>query len=339
MVDPNKRNDKVMALSIVIVNWNSKEFVRKCLLSLREHCSDLSPQIIVVDGGSFDGCDVMIEKEFPKVEFVQSENNIGFGRSNNLGVEKAKGEALLLLNPDTEVFKGSIQALLHSLHNLEKVGIVGAKQLNSDGSLQLTSIFQLPRPWRHAFTTARSHQRYWQSSGALNANIPIVVEAISGACMMMKRELFEKVGGFTPAFFMYAEDMDLCLKVTKAGYLCYHNPQAVITHHAGGSTSSPDGVSRFSTIIMREALNLYFKREVGLLGAIQFRAASFLSAVIRIMICFFKLMFFFRADKSSKVELNYSLNRWIIVLRWTLGLEKKFVKKMTSTFSENCQIL
>lgn len=318
-----------MNLSIVIVNWNSKHFVKKCLFSIRKHCSDLNPQIIVVDGGSYDGCDAMLAEEFPEVEFVQSRENIGFGRSNNLGVEKAKCEALLFLNPDTEVKEGAIQALLDGLQNLDKAGIVGAKQLNTDGSLQFSSIHRLPRPWRQAFTTAQLHKRYWKLSGALNASEPVVVEAISGACMMMRLDLFRKVGGFSPEFFMYAEDMDLCLKVTQAGYKCFHNPHAIIIHHAGGTSKGSEGVSRFSIVMMREALRLFFLRTNGLMSVYQFRIASFISASLRLLAYSIVLTFFIGKDSNSKQELKLRLCHWWIVLRWTLGLEASFVKSIS----------
>src|SRR5688572_28797322 len=98
-------------LSILIVNWNSKDYLRKCLQSIRTTCAELSPQIIVVDG-SFDGCGQMLAAEFPEVEFVQIAENLGFGRSNNLGFERVTGDNLLLLNPDTELKAGAVQALL-----------------------------------------------------------------------------------------------------------------------------------------------------------------------------------------------------------------------------------
>lgn len=325
-----------MKLSIVIVNWNSKNFVRGCLQSLRKYCLDLDPQVIVVDGGSFDGCNVMIEEEFPEVEFIQSQENIGFGRSNNLGVEKATGEALLLLNPDTEVTEGAIQSLLESLQNLEKAGIIGARQLNTDGSLQLASILQLPKPLKTVVRTSRSHKRYFKSSGALNASEPIVVEAISGACMMMKLELFRKVGGFSPEFFMYVEDIELCLKVTRAGFNCIHNPHAVIKHHSGCSSISLTKVSRFGTIMRRESLCLFFKRENGLMTAYLFRIASFFSATFRTVVYSVALVLLFKRNKILQEKLRLGRSRWWIVLRWAVGLETAFVKSIAiPSISEN----
>ena len=111
-----------MKLSILIVNWNSKDYMRECLHSISGTCGHLSPQVVVVDGGSFDGCAEMLAAEFPEVEFVQSPENIGFGRSNNLGFERVTGEALLLLNPDTELQPGAVDALLTALRGCRPQG-------------------------------------------------------------------------------------------------------------------------------------------------------------------------------------------------------------------------
>ncbi len=108
----NRRRIEGVKLSVVIVNWRSKDFLRRCLKTLQTTCGEHQPQIVVVDGASFDGCAEMLAAEFPAVDFVQSSTNIGFGRCNNLGFSRVTGEALLLLNPDTELRENAVSTLL-----------------------------------------------------------------------------------------------------------------------------------------------------------------------------------------------------------------------------------
>ena len=132
-------------VSILIVNWNSKDLLRQCLISIRETCADLATQVVVVENGSFDGCAELIAAEFPEVDFIQSPDNIGFGCANNLGLASVTGDAVWVLNPDTEVMPGALQTLLDELETRPDAGIVSPKQLNTDLTLQ-TSVHALPTP-------------------------------------------------------------------------------------------------------------------------------------------------------------------------------------------------
>ena len=225
-------------LSIIIVNWNSAEFVRKCLASIYRNTTGLNFEIVVVDGASFDGCGEMLAKEFPQVHFVQSPKNVGFGGCNNLGFEKAAGEFVLLLNPDTELKGPAAAVLLHQLRATPGVGMVGARLLNSDGSLQTSCVQSLPTPLNQALDLEFLRKRFPNSRlwgiSALWQSSPAEVEAISGACMLLRCETFRRVGGFGSQYFMYGEDMDLCAKVRNAGLKIYYEPRAEVIHHGGG---------------------------------------------------------------------------------------------------------
>ena len=250
-----------MLISIVIVNWNSKDYLRKCLRSIETHASDLDYEAIVVDGASYDGCAAMLAEEFPYATFVQSEENIGFGRCNNLGVQHAKGELLLLLNPDTEIKAGSIHALLEARAGLPENAMLGARLLNTDGSLQTTSVHAAPTPLNQVLGSDFLMKQFprsklWGTYEAYHSETPTSVEAISGACMFLPTALFRQFGGFNPVYFMYAEDMDLCFKLRQSGLTIYHIPAARITHHGG--SSSMQQVSQFSTIQMKVSLFTYF---------------------------------------------------------------------------------
>lgn len=305
-----------MTLSILIVNWNSRDYLRRCLVSIRDTCAELSPQIVVVDGGSFDGCDAMLAAEFPEVEFVQSADNIGFGRSNNLGFERVTGEALLLLNPDTEVRPGAVARLLAELERLPQAGILGARQSNTDGSLQLSSIHPLPTPWNAAFTTEGAHRRHWRRIGAWDAADPVEVEAVSGACMMMRAETFRRLGGFDPRYFMYAEDMDLCFRIQRLGLKIYHVPEAEIVHHGGGSARAQ--LNRFSTVMLREAVHAYFRKNAGVAAGAAFRVLTAVSAVARLLLL--ATAWTMAGGETRRLRLA-SMSRWHAALRWSSGFE------------------
>ncbi len=303
-----------MTLSILIVNWNSRDYLRRCLTSIREHCSELEPQIVVVDGGSFDGCAEMLAAEFPEVEFVQSECNLGFGRSNNLGFQRVTGKALLLLNPDTEVRAGAVQAMLRALQALPNAGIVGARLLNADGSLQLSSVHRLPNPLNVAFDMNWLRLRWWRKFG--HATVPFRVEAVSGACMMMLTTTFGRFAGFDPRYFMYAEDMDLCFQVSEAGMCIYHEPAARVVHHGGASSGKTFG--KFSAVMISEALRTYLVANQGRSHGLACQGLLGLSAILRLPL----LSASWAVSRGATRERRRaSIRRWTAVLRWSLGRE------------------
>jgi N-acetylglucosaminyl-diphospho-decaprenol L-rhamnosyltransferase len=305
-----------MKLSILIVNWNSKDLLRDCLASIRSTCRELAPQVVVVDGGSFDGCAELIAKEFPEVDFVQSNDNVGFGRSNNLGFSRVKGETLLLLNPDTVLCDGAVRSLLEAMESHPDAGIVGAHLLNSDGSLQLFGVHPLPTPWNCMTDSDKVRSRWWAHHGPPDEGRPVTVEAVSGACMLMKAAVFRALGGFDSRYFMYAEDMDLCLKVTRTGSKVYYAPDARVIHHGGGC--SKNEFSKFSTIMIREALWVYMRINHGAPTALLYRWLMAVSAVFRLLLL--AAMVLISGEQKRQVRV-VSLKKWWSVLRWCVGLE------------------
>jgi len=308
-------------LSILIVNWNSKELLRKCLLSIRGTCADLTPQVVVLDGGSFDGCGEMLSAEFAEVEFVQSEKNIGIGRSNNLGFERVTGEAVLLLNPDTEIRPGAIQLLLTELRRLPKAGIVNSRLLNTDLTLQ-SSVHALPSPVFQAFDSELLRRllsvfSIWAPPNDFAPDGPVAVEAVAGACMLLWSKTFRDVGGFSPEYFMYAEDMDLCLKIRRAGLNVYHVPAAEILHHSGASADTQG--SKFSAVMMREALHTYMRLNHGWLSATMYRLFTGASGIIRLMVM---MPDFLTARGKRRRTLWASISKWRSILSWSVGLER-----------------
>ncbi len=316
-----------MNLSIIIVNWNSKAHVRACLQALDRSEPPLEAQIVVVDGGSFDGCGDMLRAEFPAVRFVQSPDNVGFGRSNNLGFEHSTGEAVLFLNPDTEVEPGAMANLMKALESLPDCGIVGARLFNTDGSLQRSCVQPFPTAWNQSLDCGRlqvllPRLKIWGNHLAFSTDAPTPVEAVSGACILMRRRVFSQVGGFSPEFFMYGEDLDLCAKVRRAGLKVYHVPQARITHHGGGSSSG--AFSKFSSVYLRESVFRLIRSHRGPVSAGAYRVAMAMTSIIRM--AFLAPACALSVGSRVSARRN-SLRKWLVTLRWSAGMERRVAQR------------
>jgi hypothetical protein len=313
-----------MDLSIIIVNYKSKDYLRPCLGSITAHTHGIEHEVIVVDSGSFDGCAEMLAAEYPEVLFIQSESNLGFARANNLAAGSARGRVLLFLNPDTEIHEPAAGKLYARFQSLSAVGLAGARLLNSDGSLQTSCVQPLPTVWNQLLD-AKAFQRwfpnagFWASAATFrNETQPVEVEALSGACLMVYRRVFEQVGGFSPEYFMYGEDLDLCYKTRKAGFKNYYVPDATFIHHGGGSTSR--SVSNFSNVMMRESVYRFLLKSRGRFYSGCYRAGMSGAAVVRVMLLMpMGLVWWARGDGS---RWGAAFRKWLGILRWGLGLER-----------------
>ena len=311
-----------VSLSILIVNWNSRDYLRKCLETVRATCADLVPQVVVVDGGSFDGCVEMLAVEFPEVEFVQSPDNIGFGRSNNLGFHRVTGEVLLLLNPDTELKPGALRSLLVQLAELPQAGLLGPRLLNANGTLQTSCVQALPTPLNQFLDLDFLRRRFpqwalWGNREAFAARQPVPVEAVSGACMLLHADTFRQLGGFASHFFMYGEDLDLCARVRAAGRKVYHVPGAEVIHHGGGSSGGT--FSKFSTVLMRQSVFLFIRSHQGRIAACAYRLLMALSAGLRVLLLAPACCLVGGRSSGSRFP---ALRKWFSVLRWSVGGER-----------------
>jgi hypothetical protein len=311
-------------LSIIIVNWNSKDYLRKCLQSVYANTLGIAFEIIVVDGASFDGCGEMLAREFPEVRFIQSEKNVGFARANNLGFEQSQGDCVLFLNPDTEVIGDAINMLHDILKKNGNAGIVGAKLLNTDGSVQTSCIQAFPTVLNQFLDIeilrgAMPNLSFWGMAPLFSGNTsPAEVEVISGACLMLTRAVFQKIGHFSEDYFMYAEDLDLCYKAHLAGLKNYYVPDAVIIHHGGGSSRQTKSV--FSTVMMRESVHRFLKKfRGGGYGAV-FRVSVALSALGRLALLL--VLFPIRLIRGETATIRNPIRRWLALLKWTFGLER-----------------
>jgi GT2 family glycosyltransferase len=312
-----------MDLSIIIVNWNSADYVKACIKSLYAGTEGLDYEILVVDNGSFDVCRTMIAAEFPGVVFMQSDYNLGFARANNFGAEKAKGEYLLFLNPDTQMINNAVGELLAIMRRLPRAGVVGCKLLNTDLTVQTSCIQPFPTILNQVLDAEILQRlfpglRLW-GTGPLTTGRqgPAEVQVVSGAGMMIRSAVFKEVGGFSSEYFMYTEDIDLCYKVQRAGYINYYTGSVSIIHHGGGS-SLHRKESAYANIQMRESVLKFLKKTRGSFYALVYKRSLLLSGIIRLILTFLMLIPCTLVGRYSSCMT--SLNKWINIIRWSLGI-------------------
>jgi len=313
-----------MDLSIIIVNWNSARYATQCVASIQSQTNGLEYEIIIVDNASTDdSCRVL--EHLPGVKLIRSPQNLGFARANNLGFKSATGRNLLFLNPDTELRGPAINLMYTCLESSPGVRVLGCKLLNTDLTTQTSCVQSYPTILNQALDGEGLRKvfpksKLWGMRPLFEATDGGGVEAemVSGACLMIPRQVFEKVGRFDPDYFIYAEDMDLCYRVRKAGgRICYLGG-ATVVHH-GGQSSKQQGGEEFSGPMVKQSVFTFFQKRRGQLYAYLYRAVMFKVALIRV--CILGGLAVLPAAGSRQDSLRHSLRKWRKILRWTLGLE------------------
>ncbi len=262
-------------LSIIIVNYNVKEFLENALISIKKATEGINAEIFVVDNASEDGSVEMVKQKFPEVKLIANDRNLGFAKANNQALKLAQGKYILLINPDTVVQEDTFKVLISFLESNPDCGMVGCKILNPDGTLQLACRRSFPTPWvaftkmlglSSLFPKSKIFARY--NLTYLDPEQVTEVDAVSGSFMMIRREVYEQVGGLDEDFFMYGEDIDWCYRIKKAGWKIYYVPHTQIIHFKGESTkrSNIDEIR-----IFYDAMKIFVKKhykEFALLGVI-----------------------------------------------------------------------
>ncbi len=232
-------------ISVLIVSYNVKQYLLQCIDSIfRSDYSD-KIEIIIVDNHSFDGSTKAISEKFPDVVIINNQKNVGFGKAVNQASKAASGDYLLILNPDTVVQENTISTFMNYASENTQVGIAGPKILNSDGSLQLaakrsfpTMGVSLPKLLGLSILFPKSRWANRYNLTYLDPDKIHSVDAISGSCMFMRRDLFESLNGFDERFFMFGEDLDLCYRVKQTGKEIHYIPETQIIHYKGESVKS-----------------------------------------------------------------------------------------------------
>lgn len=251
-------------LSIVIVSFNSARDLPACFEAMSRTTRGVDYEVIMVDNASDDGTVPLVRERFPEVQVVANGENLGFARAANIGAAGSTGRHLLLLNPDTELQDGALANCVSYLDRHTDVGIVTARVNNPDGTLQRACRRSIPTP-AVAFFRLSGLGKIWKNhpaSGAYNVEWAdpdriMEVEAVSGSFLMIRREAWEKAGGMDERYFLYGEDLDLCLEVSRAGYRIVYYPEAVVVHHKGKSSRQ---AMRRANREFHRAMNLFHKK-------------------------------------------------------------------------------
>jgi GT2 family glycosyltransferase len=240
-----------MELSIVIVNWKVKDLLRNCLDSIFAQREPGNFEVIVVDNNSKDGSEKLVQREFHQVKLVRNEENLGFGRACNQGIRMAKGDFVLLLNPDTTVELDTLRNITNYMKSNARVGIGGCYLYNPDGKSQ-TSFYKFT-----SITTLLGRTLFLYSflpKNSLTAPLFVdylrsheSVDRVCGGAMVLRYEALEQVGLFDDSFFLYYEDEDLCYRMKQKGWMVAPIPNTRIVHHHNQSGKKNVAMAIFSS--------------------------------------------------------------------------------------------
>ncbi len=252
-----------MQLSVIILNYNVRYFLEQCVLSVQKALENIDGEIIVIDNNSSDDSCAMMKEKFPNIKLIENKENSGFPKGNNIGVAQAKGEYLCILNPDTIVVEDTFSKILKSEFCNLNSGILGCKLIDGTGNFLPEAKRGVPTPWV-AFTKIFGLYKMFPKSSFFNKyyaqhiseNQSGKVDILVGAFMVLKRDLYNKIGGFDENCFMYSDDIDLSYMVLKSGKTNYYFHETSVIHYKGESTVR-DGLymKRF-----REAMQFFYKK-------------------------------------------------------------------------------
>jgi len=325
-------------VSVIIVNYNVRDFILHALQSIKKALKNLDHEIIVVDNASVDGSPEFIKSQFPDVILIENEKNVGFAAANNIALKQAKGEYLVLINPDTLVQEDTFTSLMNFMKTHPDAGAATCKILNPDGSFSLDSRHSIPSPstaiWKilglsKIFPKNKIFGQY--NLTYLDPDDTYPVDAISGSFMFIRREAFLDTGLLDEDFFMYCEDIDYCHRLNNTGWKIYYVPESNIIHYKGESTKK-DNIDY--VINFNKSLYLYFKKHFQskylgvfkwfILAGVSLRGlfiyiknfigrnfAALLDLIILNLVLF--ITFYVRFELKSGFEISEFFNRYIFV--------------------------
>lgn len=267
----------MLRLSIVIVNFNNQRVLEGCLPAVRRAVASLDAEVILSDNGSRDGSLDWVRANFPEVRILENRANLGFAEGNNRAFPLCTGRYILLLNPDTVIQDDAPGAMVRFLDEHPRAGVVGCKLLNADGTRQI-SARAFPRLSTYLFSFSGLGWRYPRSGffnrfeyGGWDGESPRPVDWVSGAALMIRREVLDRVGPIDPYFFLTYDEVDWCHRIKKAGWEVWYTPQGVITHLDRQSepqaNPSPEGRLKYMTV-ERNSRVRYFVKHRGVLYAV-----------------------------------------------------------------------
>ena len=278
-----------MKLSIIIVNYNVKYYLEQCLTSVERALAGIEGEVTVVDNHSSDGSLAYLKPRFPHVTFIESNHNLGFARANNIAIRQSRGEYVLMLNPDTIVGEQTLKEVMAFMDSHPKAGAAGVQMLKANGEKANESRRGLPTPMTAFYKMTGLCARYPRHKrlghyymGYLPWDEPGQIEVISGAFLMVRKSVLDKVGLLDEDYFMYGEDIDLSYRILKGGYENWYVP-ARILHYKGESTQK----SSFRYVhVFYEAMLIFIRKHYGHLGfllGIPIRVAVYANATMALV--------------------------------------------------------
>lgn len=285
-------------LSIIIVNWNTREFLKKCLQSVYDTIQGLAFDVWVVDNGSIDGSTVMVRLYFPGVNLIENSENLGFARANNQAFKQCEGQFVLLLNSDAFVKDNAVKFLITAVEAHPRAGIVGGALEYPDGQFQ-HCYWNLPTLYGEIIQLSGLDKWLKPESRVRRSPIQAVkkVGAVSGACLLARRIMLDEIGLLDERFFMFSEEIDLCKRAWLAGWQVFHQPAAQVIHVNAGSSRS----AAWRIISLYKAKLQYFAKHHG----------NFQTRVLySVMHLFCKLkIFLYRIRHNDRSQLWQEVNR------------------------------
>ena len=251
-----------MKLSIIIVNYNVTQLLRNCLLSIQKYIEKVEYEVIVIDNASTDSSWGDLIPEFPDVQFISSKNNGGFSKANNQAIQEAKGEYLLLLNPDTELEDFYMKELLDFADAKPEFGCLGVRMHDVEGNFLPESKRSVPdmfNSFEKLFTNLKKNNSKSYYRNDIGEEEIAEVDVITGAFLLIKKEVYKNIGGLDESYFMYGEDIDLCYTLLRKGYKNYYYGKVSILHHKGESTVKNDVYLKRFYGAMQIFIDKYYK--------------------------------------------------------------------------------
>jgi hypothetical protein len=263
----NEKQLKTVKLSVCIVTYNACEWLQECLDSIEENTQLDSLEVIVVDNGSKDSVEELLNRDYPLVRFIGNDSNQGYTRPMNQSLQAARGKFLMQLNPDTSILPAAFDQLIDFMDGNPEIGICGPKVLNRDGSFQKQCRRGEPRPLAMISYFLRLSSLFPNSKllggyllGFEDEDATIEVDALSGSCMVIRREVIDQIGYLDEQFFAYQEDTDFCIRARQAGWKVYYYPRAQVIHYGGQGGSK---VEPYRSIIeWHRSYWLYYKKHL-----------------------------------------------------------------------------
>tara|TARA_A100001011_G_C14315847_1_gene847939 strand:- start:2316 stop:4367 length:2052 start_codon:yes stop_codon:yes gene_type:complete len=296
-----------MKVSIVIVSYNVKDFITQCIRSIyKSNLNKNDYEIIVIDNDSHDDTVLTIEEEFQEVIIIKNDNNEGFSKAVNKGVDASKGKNICIINPDVIIKNDTLSNLLTKIECNEKIGAIGPRVINTDGTIQHSCKRSFPTPVNSLFRLFKLDKLFPKNKIFGNYNLTYLnidkeheVDVLSGAFMLIPRKIFNLVDGFDERFFMFGEDIDLCHKIKDQGYKIIYSPITEIIHYKGESVKNApyDMINVFYS-----AMDIYYHKY-----STKYKYWKLISALVKVVLYFRKSFSLFKMLLSNLLTLFIDL--------------------------------